>query len=160
MAVGGGPLRPSVTYKLALAGDKGAIVRVEKWARGRATAAHAGAHTCRTGAHFSSFLPRGDGGCSMDAMDRIQLASIRKQLLKQGRALLRSGGTGGTSLAGLSGEQCAVLGRIHAALDRIERGCFGRCAVCSGAIGSDWLEATPWAERCAACLLQVAQPSL
>ena len=43
------------------------------------------------------------------------------------------------------------LREIDAALDRVERGDYGRCESCGDAIGSGRLEARPTARTCIAC---------
>ena len=40
---------------------------------------------------------------------------------------------------------------VHAALERIESGTFGRCQSCGGEISEQRLEAIPWATYCFAC---------
>jgi RNA polymerase-binding protein DksA len=41
-----------------------------------------------------------------------------------------------------------ILGEIDAALDRIEKGTYGICAVCGRPIGEERLEAVPYAKLC------------
>ena len=54
-------------------------------------------------------------------------------------------------LARLDEQDRAQAEEIQAALDRIESGTFGRCALCHGEIEPARLEAVPAARRCAAC---------
>jgi hypothetical protein len=86
-------------------------------------------------------------------MDRLSVSTFRKRLLRRGRALLRNAaGTGPAQpLAGLDVRERDELGRIHSALDRIERGIYGRCECCSRLVEIDRLERTPWELSCAAC---------
>jgi RNA polymerase-binding protein DksA len=44
-----------------------------------------------------------------------------------------------------------VLAEIDGALERIENGTFGICARCGNPIGSERLEALPWATLCIDC---------
>ena len=44
-----------------------------------------------------------------------------------------------------------LLGRIDAALGRIDEGTYGRCERCGEAIGEERLEALPYATRCIEC---------
>ena len=41
-----------------------------------------------------------------------------------------------------------LLGRIDAALKRIDDGSYGTCRVCGNEIGEERLEAQPWADLC------------
>jgi DnaK suppressor protein len=45
----------------------------------------------------------------------------------------------------------AELREIHAALERIERGIFGRCDDCQTPVEEERLEHIPWERRCASC---------
>ena len=47
---------------------------------------------------------------------------------------------------------------ISGALDRLDRGTYGRCVFCGGGIEADVLERTPWANECLACGDQEPQP--
>jgi hypothetical protein len=91
-------------------------------------------------------------------MDRTLVAAQRKKLLRRGRALLRSA-QGPASrperLAGLGEPDLAELREIHSALERIERGIFGRCDGCSGAVEVERIELVPWERLCAACEAQL-----
>jgi len=78
-------------------------------------------------------------------MNRTLAQKARKQLLRRGRAILRAQG-GGTDDASL-----AELAEIHAALERIERGSFGRCDKCYTGIELDLLDATPQTRFCDDC---------
>jgi len=86
-------------------------------------------------------------------MNRNVAATARKQLLRRGRALLRAaqGGSAVAGSQGLAGPEMAELQEIHAALERIERGIFGRCEDCQGDIEEAWIERSPWDRLCAAC---------
>lgn len=96
-------------------------------------------------------------------MNRNLVAQARKQLLRRGRALLRAAQSGaGASARSDTTPQQGPLGaideadltqlqEIHAALERIERGIFGRCEDCQGEIDSQRVELVPWERRCAAC---------
>ena len=87
-------------------------------------------------------------------MNRTLVAAARKKLLRRGRAMLRSAqasGAGGPALGGMNEPQLTELREIHAALERIERGIFGRCDSCQGAIEEASLEATPWERDCMVC---------
>jgi len=43
---------------------------------------------------------------------------------------------------------------VHGALDRLEKGNYGRCQICGGEIGEERLDALPYAELCIACAEQ------
>jgi len=87
-------------------------------------------------------------------MNRTLVATARKKLLRRGRALLRSSqapGTAAGTLGSMNEPQITELREIHAALERIERGIFGRCDTCQGTIEETTLEATPWERDCLVC---------
>ncbi|HUS64014.1 MAG TPA: hypothetical protein VMZ28_05695 [Kofleriaceae bacterium] len=87
-------------------------------------------------------------------MNRTLVATARKKLLRRGRAMLRSAQSsqaGASALGGMNEPQILELREIHAALERIERGIFGRCDTCQGSIEETCLEATPWERDCATC---------
>lgn len=86
-------------------------------------------------------------------MNRTLVATARKKLLRRGRAMLRSAQSsgGGSSLGGMNEPQILELREIHAALERIERGIFGRCDTCQATIEETTLEATPWERDCLVC---------
>lgn len=85
-------------------------------------------------------------------MNRTLVATARKKLLRRGRAMLRSAqSSGAPALGGMNEPQLTELREIHAALERIERGIFGRCDTCQGAIEEASLEATPWERDCLVC---------
>ena len=85
-------------------------------------------------------------------MNRTLVAAARKKLLRRGRAMLRSSqAAAGSALGGMNEPQLTELREIHAALERIERGIFGRCDTCQGAIEESSLEATPWERDCLVC---------
>jgi DnaK suppressor protein len=50
-----------------------------------------------------------------------------------------------------AGELRQVAGEIARALDKVEEGTYGECDDCGGPIGSERLEALPWATRCMIC---------
>jgi hypothetical protein len=82
-----------------------------------------------------------------ETMDQSFVAAQRKRLLRRGRALLR----GSAGLASLSEVHRQELADIHAALERIERGLYGRCVGCPAEIEMSRLDAEPAAERCMRC---------
>jgi RNA polymerase-binding transcription factor DksA len=89
-------------------------------------------------------------------MNRNLVATVRKQLLRRGRALLRAAqagtGAGRTNALGAIAEpELTELQEIHAALERIERGIFGRCEDCQGAVEEERFERVPWERRCGEC---------
>jgi RNA polymerase-binding transcription factor DksA len=95
-------------------------------------------------------------------MNRGLVASARKKLLRRGRALLR--GTHGrpdTLLGQMADADVAELREIHAALERIERGIFGRCDTCESPVEEQRLEHVPWERHCATCRGEemLAEPS-
>ncbi len=51
----------------------------------------------------------------------------------------------------LAGNEELLLEEITAALDRINKGTFGRCGACGRPVGHDRLRAVPYARFCAAC---------
>jgi hypothetical protein len=90
----------------------------------------------------------------MAKKNTTQLA--RKALLRRGRALLRlrqevPGEDGPDFLAGLSEVERRELEEIHAALERIERGIFGRCEECGDKIDPARIERLPYVRDCAGC---------
>jgi len=54
-------------------------------------------------------------------------------------------------LGGLSVGEREELAEIHQALERIERGIYGRCESCSGSIEEDRLQSQPWVRDCTTC---------
>lgn len=84
-------------------------------------------------------------------MNRGLVASARKQLLRRGRALLRGAQGRPDALGQLGDAQVAELREIHAALERIERGIFGRCESCQATVEDERLEHLPWERNCATC---------
>jgi hypothetical protein len=86
-------------------------------------------------------------------MNRGLVAIARKKLLRRGRALLR--GARGTArpdgLGGMAESDVAELREIHAALERIERGIFGRCEGCQSLVEDERLDLVPWERQCAPC---------
>jgi DnaK suppressor protein len=43
------------------------------------------------------------------------------------------------------------LALVESALRRLDAGTYGRCVDCGGPVGSERLEALPWADRCISC---------
>lgn len=87
-------------------------------------------------------------------MNRGLVASARKKLLRRGRALLRGakGRPDGLGPLGqMSEADVSELREIHAALERIERGIFGRCDGCQAPVEEHRLEELPWERHCASC---------
>ncbi|HKE16559.1 MAG TPA: TraR/DksA C4-type zinc finger protein [Kofleriaceae bacterium] len=90
-------------------------------------------------------------------MNRNLVAQARKQLLRRGRALLRAAQAGTAAsarpdaLGAIDEAELTELQEIHAALERIERGIFGRCEECQGDIEDERVERVPWERRCDAC---------
>jgi DnaK suppressor protein len=56
-----------------------------------------------------------------------------------------------TVLERLGGSERAAIGRIDAALDRIDHGIYGTCAICGDEIEDRRLRAVPETLRCASC---------
>ncbi|WP_345266476.1 hypothetical protein [Nocardioides nanhaiensis] len=44
-----------------------------------------------------------------------------------------------------------ILGDIHAALDRMDSGAYGRCTRCGSAMAPELLTSRPWVARCEPC---------
>ena len=86
-------------------------------------------------------------------MNRTLVAAARKKLLRRGRALLRGarGLPGADGLGGVAEPELSELREIHLALERIERGIYGRCEDCQSTVEEDRLELVPWERRCAPC---------
>jgi DksA/TraR C4-type zinc finger protein len=84
-------------------------------------------------------------------MNRGLVASARKKLLRRGRALLRGSQGRPDALGAMAEDDVAELREIHAALERIERGIFGRCDDCQALIEDERLETVPWERSCAGC---------
>ena len=59
--------------------------------------------------------------------------------------------TGAALLEGIGEVERRELGRIDAALGRIDNGTYGTCVACRGPIGLGRLHALPEADRCAEC---------
>lgn len=53
--------------------------------------------------------------------------------------------------AGIREQQVARARELHAALERMADGTYGKCTHCGDAIGAKRLAAIPWAERCTPC---------
>jgi DnaK suppressor protein len=117
--------------------------------------------------HLADFLPDPSMLPSMvevkegsaEMSNRSLASTARKMLLRRGRSLLRlrheapskKSGVGPDYLAGLSDREQQELGEIHAALERIERGIYGRCDRCFCGVERDRLESVPWERYCDAC---------
>ena len=84
-------------------------------------------------------------------MNRGLVAIARKKLLRRGRALLRGAHGRPDALGQMSDADVAELREIHAALERIERGIFGRCDGCQEEVEDARLEQLPWERHCATC---------
>jgi len=84
-------------------------------------------------------------------MNRGLVAIARKKLLRRGRALLRGAHGRPDALGQMSDADVAELREIHAALERIERGIFGRCDGCQAEVEDARLEQLPWERHCATC---------
>ncbi|MBT8495673.1 MAG: hypothetical protein KJO07_21675 [Deltaproteobacteria bacterium] len=86
---------------------------------------------------------------------RTFASRARRALLRRGRALLRRSEQNGAGpadfLGGLSGKEREELAEIHQALERIERGIFGKCEGCSQKIDEALLEPKPWRRLCDDC---------
>ena len=115
-----------------------------------------------------------DGRATSDAALHARLGEVRAQIVQQ-RAALRRNFDGiveasllvntddehdpeGATIAferaqvsALSNQAQVDLVAIDDALDRLERGTYGRCEVCDLPIGEERLEAIPSATRCIAC---------
>ena len=91
---------------------------------------------------------------------RTFVANARKILLRRGRSLLRrsAGVEAGDLLGGLAAREQDELAEIHRALERIERGIYGRCTACSSAMSEPVMEETPWRSECEACA-EAPQPT-
>ena len=84
-------------------------------------------------------------------MNRGLVASARKKLLRRGRALLRGAHGRPDAIGQMADADVAELREIHAALERIERGIFGRCDGCQAPVEEDRVEQMPWERHCATC---------
>ena len=99
-------------------------------------------------------------------MNRNLVAQARKQLLRRGRALLRAAQAGTAAsarpdaLGAIDEAELSELQEIHAALERIERGIFGRCEECQADIEEDRVARVPWERRCAPCRVDEAGEAL
>ncbi len=87
-------------------------------------------------------------------------ATARKVLLRRGRTILRRHQSSGSSrakqadvdlLAALSESERRELEEIHGALERIERGIYGHCELCSEKLPREQLETVPWLRVCDSC---------
>jgi hypothetical protein len=98
-------------------------------------------------------------------MNRNLVATARKQLLRRGRALLRAAQAGGArpdAIGALGQAELTELQEIHSALERIERGIYGRCEGCHSDLEEEQIQRAPWARRCTTCDAEpaVAAPEL
>ncbi len=57
----------------------------------------------------------------------------------------------------LLGAEAQTLAEVNAALDRIDRGTFGRCEACGRPIARARLDALPHARHCIACARRIEQ---
>jgi RNA polymerase-binding transcription factor DksA len=62
-------------------------------------------------------------------------------------------------MEGLAPDQQAELAAIHRALERIERGIFGKCQGCLTPLDPEMLAAKPWRSTCAECEERAARDS-
>ena len=95
-------------------------------------------------------------------MDRTQVATARKKLLRRGRAILRKSKDAGSlaAIGRMAQPDLAELREIHAALERIERGIYGRCEGCHAEVDPERLDAMPWERDCASCRAEsVVEPA-
>jgi RNA polymerase-binding transcription factor DksA len=60
--------------------------------------------------------------------------------------------TAASVLEGIGEAKRNALTRIQSSLARIERGTYGKCAVCRGEIDEDRLRAVPETDRCGLCV--------
>ncbi|HEY2786016.1 MAG TPA: TraR/DksA C4-type zinc finger protein [Fimbriiglobus sp.] len=60
------------------------------------------------------------------------------------------------TLIGIEGQ---TLAEVNGALDRIDRGTFGRCEKCGHTIAADRLETIPYARNCVTCARTAARNS-
>jgi len=60
--------------------------------------------------------------------------------------------TAASVLEGVTESKRSALMRIQSSLARIERGTYGRCVACRGAINEERLRAVPEADRCTTCI--------
>lgn len=77
----------------------------------------------------------------------------RRALIRRSRALLRARPPADPSdpLSSLTDAERHELEEIHAALERVERGIYGRCEDCGAKIAAVRLEAVPHERLCASC---------
>lgn len=80
-------------------------------------------------------------------MNRTLAQKARKKLLRRGRELLKSKDQGPENLT--------ELAELHAALERIERGSYGRCDRCYAEIELDRLEVSPKERYCDGCAAEL-----
>jgi DnaK suppressor protein len=52
---------------------------------------------------------------------------------------------------GLTEKELRILDQVESALDRIENGTYGKCALCGEPIGEERLKAIPFARLCVSC---------
>jgi RNA polymerase-binding protein DksA len=108
-------------------------------------------------------------------MTREALEDFRRALLDRGRTLIRrrqealaaetqllaerepdwedqaAGESAAAVLDHLSEAEGRTLARIHASLERIARGTYGLCVICSEPIDEERLQAVPETDRCGGC---------
>lgn len=81
-------------------------------------------------------------------MNRTLAQKARKKLLRRGRELLKSKDQNPDNLT--------ELAELHAALERIERGSYGRCDKCYHEIELDRLEVSPRERYCETCAAELS----
>ena len=92
---------------------------------------------------------------------RLSLLERRKRVLNEEQELLAvqepdwedtaAAVTAASVLASLGERERRDLARVQASLDRIERGSYGECTACGGAIERDRLRVLPDTDRCSGC---------
>ncbi len=88
------------------------------------------------------------------ATNKSLAATARRALLRRGRAILarhQDSAEGEDLLAAMTEVERQQLEEIHAALERIERGVFGRCEVCDERLERARVEVIPWLRFCDHC---------
>jgi len=88
------------------------------------------------------------------ATNKSLAATARRALLRQGRAILgryQGSAEGEDLLAAMTEVERQQLEEVHAALERIERGVFGRCEVCYERLDRSRIEVIPWLRFCDGC---------
>lgn len=73
------------------------------------------------------------------------------RLLAEQQELTASRATEVAHLNGLARLEAQALERIEASLERMEKGTYGKCAVCRAAVETERLRAMPDVTHCAGC---------